>query len=102
MTEEMAPKLRLVQVFLSSATFKHQGDPLSRAPNTPQGPQQCSIRITFADLSDGATIRVTLGVATKPMESALYEFDVEMVALIEKSDDVARALSQRDLVEIGA
>ena len=116
MTDEVAPQLRLVQVFLKAATFSHRGEPIMLAPNTAQPAQSCGVAFTIFDLqpknieatSDAsipgsAPVLITVEVSTSPETApdALYDFSVEMAAIIEKDDDAARALDQDRLLEIG-
>lgn len=108
MTDEIAPKLRLSQVFLHSAAFSHRGEPLSLPHTTLIKPQRINVQFMLRDLirelPAGPAAQVVVNVTTSPAEGedALYDFTVEMTAIIEKEADGPETPEPPVLLEIGA
>ena len=102
MIDEIAPELALIQVYLRSASFAHRGEPLTLLPVT-EDAGNFGVGLAIDELNDGAVTQVRVHITNDPeSEKGRYELDVEMAAIIEKRNDVARALPQSQVLEIGA
>jgi preprotein translocase subunit SecB len=98
------PSITLSQIFLLSATFSHRGEPLSFLVETPQKPQRINVQFMLRDLNAGEAAQVLIKVASDPTveEEALYDFAVEVTAIVGKGPDGADAPAPQVLLEIGA
>jgi len=101
MTDEIAPRLRIAQVFLLSATFRHRGEPLSLPHTTPVMPQRINVGFQLRSLNDSKAAQILVKVESAPEEGedSRYEFAVEMTAILEKEGDTTAPPA---LLEIGA
>ena len=84
-----------------AASFGHRGDPLLLPTTTPPKVSPLTTRFRVGDLNDGAVAHIRVHVSTTADEESLYDFSVEMTALLEKGEN-ARDLSRLRILEIGA
>lgn len=84
MDEARQPGLRFAQIFLSEASLVHRGDFLSVSPETKPGRQELEIglRILAAE-QNSAAVALVVRVESKSAPSALYQFIVEITAIVE-------------------
>jgi preprotein translocase subunit SecB len=97
------PAFQLGQVFLQRCAFQHRREPLALPPDTKLEPQEINIQLGFANLNNGEAARVMVLVTTNPEdgdEKALYDFMVEMVAIVHNIDH--EAFPDRQLAEVVA
>jgi preprotein translocase subunit SecB len=98
------PSITLSQIFLLSATFSHRGEPLSFPVGTPHKPQRINVQFMLRDLNAGAAAQVLIKVSSDPAvgEEALYDFAVEMTAIVGKGPDGADVPAPQVLLEVGS
>jgi preprotein translocase subunit SecB len=83
MSETETATFRLAQIYLESAAFGHRVDPISLPQDTLIKPQRIGVRFTLEHLNDGAASRVRVIIESdNEEEGALYQFGVEMAALV--------------------
>ncbi|MDP3940571.1 MAG: protein-export chaperone SecB [Deltaproteobacteria bacterium] len=84
MDETKQPGIRLVQVFLEKATFKHRPGFLDLPAEKPADVRELLVALETGLTSDGSAALIRTRVRTKPKTEAVYEFDVTMTALLER------------------
>lgn len=103
MTDETAPAINLTQIYCNAASFSHRGEPLNKPGSSPQPPQRCEVRIVYGELNNGEAYQVRVTVASDPNEAdVLCDFSVEMIAILELANEIAKALPVAQVCEIGA
>jgi preprotein translocase subunit SecB len=84
MDESKQPGIRLVQVFLEKASFKHRADFLDLPPDTDPDVPTLRVGLETGLSADGSAALIRARVRTKPKTKAVYEFDISMTALVER------------------
>ncbi|HET8835587.1 MAG TPA: protein-export chaperone SecB [Gemmatimonadales bacterium] len=92
--ERKQPGIRVSQIYLESATFRHRSDHLSLSPRTPPevGPIGFEVETGVSEDKTRALVRVR--VMTPPDSTALYAFDLTMIALLRTRDEPNMPLEQ--------
>jgi preprotein translocase subunit SecB len=75
----------IAQIFLQRAEFGYRRPPMSLPGDTQLAPQQLGVTLNLQHLSEGEASLVTCIVFTNPEdgdEKALYDFSVEMAAVV--------------------
>ena len=89
MDESKQPGIRLVQVFLEKAAFKHREDFLDLPPDTEPDVPTLRVSLETGLSAEGSAALIRTRVRTKPKTRSIYEFDISMTALIEREKDSA-------------
>ena len=87
MDKTKQPGLRIDQIFLVAAEFRHRPDVLTVAPSTEIPDQEAQVEMRVFTSPDGRAAGVRVAVRTRPEDTqAPYSFCVEYVALVEEMD----------------
>ena len=84
MDEAKHPGIRLVQVFLEKASFKHGPGFLDLPQEAEPNVKQLAVSLETGLTADKSAALIRARVRTKPRARSLYEFDVTMTALFER------------------
>jgi len=84
MDETKQPGIRLVQVFLEKALFKHRPDFLDLPADTEPDIRHLAVSLETGLTADSSAALVRARIRTKPRARGVYEFDVTMTALLER------------------
>lgn len=85
-----SPGLTIDQIVLVNAEFRHRDDYLSLPASTNLGEFQINIETKMATKSDGTAVALSVSAATSDESAeALYQFRVEVMALIREVPDSA-------------
>ncbi len=90
-TIDERPAFKVGQVFLQGAAFAHRRPPLGLPADTPHHPQQINVTMGMLNLNNGEASQVVVAVTTVPDdgdEKALYDFQVEMCAVVYEIDRI--------------
>ena len=95
-----AAAITLAQVYLVSAEFKHNGNPLALPQNTPHQVNQVGVQTALMELTKNEVWQILVTVANLPTEDSLYQFKVELAAIVARSGD-APQMENNHLLEVG-
>jgi preprotein translocase subunit SecB len=93
MDESQQPGIRIVQIFLESASFAHREDFLAFSPETNVS-GEVEIGLEIGVSADGSKGRIRLSATSKPEFESLYVFDIVMTALVEREGEGNMALDR--------
>lgn len=103
MDAKRQPGIKIDQVFLIESQFRHRPDFLLHAPSTEIAALDINVEIRTFGVPDGKTGGVAVKVATNPGDqAALYQFSVQMGALVSAVQGEENMPPQKYVTEAGA
>lgn len=103
MDESKQPGLRIAQIFLQSAQFRHRDDALALPADTRPGETSLQVQIRVMGFKEKNAAAVSLRAATDPEDKdTLYQFSVEMMALVEEMPGQENMPAERYVAQMGS
>jgi len=88
MDQSKPPGIRIGQIFLERASFRHRDDYLALPPSTTAQVGDVSVTYQSGMAEDQKRGLLRIQVETKPENNPIYEFDLGMIALLQVDEEL--------------